>query len=94
MSPFQGELGWHAPGDTEAYCDPIISRRFRSSRQENNPRAFDCSILGSDEINRINKDVGVDNIDVINDVQEARSLQTLSNFKFRNIVVTHNNKLW
>ena len=92
ISPFQGELGWHAPGDTEAYCDPIIFRRSRSGRQGNNPRAFDCSIL--DEISRINKNVGVDDNDVINEVQEARSLQTLSNFKFRNILTTHFNKLW
>ena len=94
ISPFQGELGWHAPGVIQSYCDPIIIRRFRSGRQGNNPCAFDCSILESDEINRINKDVGVDDNDVINEVQEARSLQTLSNFKFCNILVTHFNRLW
>ena len=34
MSPFQGELGWHAPGDIEAHCDPIISRRFGVAARE------------------------------------------------------------
>ena len=92
-SPFEGELGWHAPGDTEAYCDPIIFQRFRSGRQGNNPRLFDSSVLGSTEPNRINQH---DEDDNENDdgVQEAKSLSTLSNLKFRNILVTHFNKLW
>ena len=94
VSPFQGELGWHAPGDTELYCDPIIFQRFRSGQQGSNPRVYDCSLLdnGSESL-RINPDDAED-IDVNNDNQEAKCLYTLSNNKFRNILVIHFNKLW
>lgn len=94
-SPFEGELGWHAPGDTEFYCDPIIFRRFRSGRQGSNPRVFDSSIMGSNGRQNINcsEDADIDYNEDIN-LPEARSLQTLSNFKFRNILVIHFNKLW
>ena len=95
VSPFQGELGWHAPGDTEIYCDPIIFQRFRSGQQGSNPRAYDCSILGAGpEGIRINPDQrGIDNDD-INEIQEAKPSHTLSNNKIRNILVIHFNKLW
>ena len=95
VSPFEGELGWHAPGDTEIYCDPIIFQRFRSGQQGFNPRKYDCSILGSEpEGNRTIPDQRVDDNEEDNQVQEAKCLYTLSNNKFRNILVTHFNKLW
>jgi hypothetical protein len=93
-SPFEGELGWHAPGDTEIYCDPIIFQRFRSGRQGSNIRAYDCSLLGSTQPHLINPDSDIGNIHENNVVEVARSLQTLSNLKFRNILVTHFHKIW
>lgn len=95
VSPFQGELGWHAPGDTESFCDPIIFQRFRSGQQGSNPRAYDCSLIGAgeEEIRHIPDQRGNNNDD-INEVQEAKPLHTLSNNKFRNILVIHFNKLW
>lgn len=93
-SPFEGELGWHATGDTEAYCQPLLFQRFRSGLQGNNPRVYDSSILGNTQMNDIIPAQEVDNNDDDNNVQEAKSLQTLSNYKFRNILVVHFNKLW
>ena len=94
ISPFQGDLGWHAPGDTEAYCQPILFKRCRSGRQGNQPRLYGSSILGSTQTNCIPNIDDEENSDDENNEQEAKSLQTLSNHKFRNILVTHFNKLW
>lgn len=94
-SPFAGELGWHAPGDTEAYCDPIIFQRFRSGMQGTPARQYDNSLLGRGEEEGSNIPVQIDddNEEMDNDT-EAKSLHTLSNKKFRNILVDHFNKLW
>ena len=94
ISPFQGELGWHAPGDTEMYCDPIIFQRVRSGKQGFNPRTYDCSILGGGPVGiHVNQDQEDEN-EENNIVPEAKSLYTLSNRKFRDLLVIHFNKLW
>jgi hypothetical protein len=95
ISPFQGELGWHAPGDTETYCEPIIFQRFRNGQQGNNPRLYDSSMIGSGPDGpRLNQEPVVENNDENNDVAEAKDLHTLSFRKFREILVIHFNKLW
>ena len=45
-SDFEGELGWHAAGDVETYCAPLIFRRVNSGKQGGQIRAFDGSVLG------------------------------------------------
>lgn len=93
-SPFEKELGWHAPGDTEAYCEPILFQRFRSGKQGNNPRVYDSSELGSKKTASMPTINDGDNSDDEIIVPEAKSLQTISNFKFRNLLVIHFNQLW
>lgn len=94
-SPFAGELGWHAPGDTEAYCDPIIFQRFRSGMQGTPARQYDNSIMGRgpEEGNVLPNQTEDDNEDE-NDDEEATNLFTLSNKRFRNLLVIHFNKFW
>jgi hypothetical protein len=92
-SDFEGELGWHAAGDVETYCAPLIFRRVNSGRQ-GEVREFDGSTLGNvgEHLNRRIDD---------EDEGENRHLSckkikllSMSNRKFRNLLVTSFHKRW
>ena len=62
-SIFEGELGWHAPGDVETYSSPLIFRRVNSGKQ-GEIRQYDSSTLGRGteiDICRYAKDVEAEN---------------------------------
>lgn len=94
LSPFQKELGWHAPGDTETYCDPIVFQRFRSGKQGTPARQYDNSIIGLGPENPCNVVDEEEDNEENDDGEGAKCLYTLSNNKFRNLLVIHFSKLW
>lgn len=92
-SIFEGELGWHAPGDVETYSAPLIFRRVNSGKQ-GEIRQYDSSTLGNGTENdycRYANDVEGENIP--SNGKKIRLL-SVSNKKFRNRLVVSFHKRW
>ena len=88
-SPFEGELGWHAPGDVEDYA-PLIFRRVRSNLVSDNNRTFDVSIIPRRDFTYSEVE------DVENVVLEKDDYKILkmTNQSFREKLVTNFHKRW
>ena len=90
-SDFEGELGWHAPGDVETYCSPLIFRRVSSGRQGQPVRAFDASTMGNNTTNVIPEEGHMEHEIIIG---KKRNLLSITNKNFRNLLVTSFHKKW
>lgn len=88
-SPFEGELGWHAPGDVETYA-PLIFRRVRNNFIDNNIRSLDVTNIP--KCDTIYTDLG-ENDEEIKEKTNYNILKITNNL-FRDKLVTNFHKRW
>lgn len=93
-SAFEGRLGWHDEGDVENYSSPLIFRRVNNGVPGHIIREYDCSSIGIGtgmvEYNVEEED----DIDDNNVIRNNKSLITISNKNFRNLLVNNFHKQW
>jgi hypothetical protein len=106
-SPFEGELGWHAVGDVEAYA-PLIFRRVRNNLATNDIRSFDASRIPVDHVmyspllEKEDEDLNKKNVISLFKKEEKDTKLKIANHKvvkltnknFRDKLVIHFHKRW
>ena len=93
-SMFEGELGWHAPGDVQTYCAPLIFRRVNSGRQGGDFRQYDCSSVGYNAENIHQRCAHVPEEDDPPPMSKKFKLLSITNKNFRNLLVTNFMRRW
>ena len=90
-SPFEGELGWHAVGDVEAYA-PLIFRRVRNNLAANDIRSFDASRIPIDDFMYGPLDIKKEE-DII-PIKNHYTVLKMTNKNFRDKLIKHFHKRW
>jgi hypothetical protein len=91
MSPFEGELGWHAVGDVEAYA-PLIFRRVDNG---NNVRELDTSSTArSNDSPYYNDDVHKEKTNDDSVAETNYRILRMTNKNFRDKLVVNFHRRW
>ena len=93
-SMFEGELGWHAPGDVENYCAPLIFRRVNTGRQSGDLRQYDCSAVGYNAENIHQRYAHAEQENAPPSSSKKYKLLSITNKRFRDLLVINFMRRW